>query len=273
MADNTTLSIAVLSGKGGVGKSNLALNISFALNLQGAEVLLIDCDFGLANLDVLLGITPPKTSQNVLDDNLKPADVLVPISTGSGRAFDLLPASSGVAGSFDEQRKAPALLIKKIGALAGRYDYVLMDIGAGISPTVLNFASMALMRVMVITPEPTSLTDSYALIKVLSAGRGIRDYLVLVNQIENAKQEAQAFKRLSAACTHFLNISPVCLGGIPSDNHMQEAVRRQKPLLQEFPDSKSVKPIFAVAEKLNKLRAGMLPRLAGLTPLNVPPAS
>ncbi|MDR1242104.1 MAG: MinD/ParA family protein [Deltaproteobacteria bacterium] len=271
MSDNTTLSIAVLSGKGGVGKSNLALNISFALNLKGARVLLIDCDFGLANLDVLLGITPPKTIQNILDSNLKPADVLVPVNTSAGRSFDLLPASSGVAGSFDEQRKAPALLTKKISALARRYDYVILDVGAGISPTVLNFASMALMRVLVITPEPTSLTDSYALVKVLSAGRGIRDYLVLVNQIENAKQETQAFKRLSAACTHFLNISPVFLGGIPDDNNMQEAVRRQTPLLREFPESKSVKHIFAVAEKLNKLRASMLARIAALDPLTPVP--
>jgi flagellar biosynthesis protein FlhG len=270
MSDNTTLSIAVLSGKGGVGKSNLALNLAFALNQKGAKVLLMDCDFGLANLDVLLGITPPKSVQNILDSNLKPADVLVSVSTDSGRAFDLLPASSGVAGSVDDQRKMPALLSKKINALAGKYDYLIMDIGAGISPTVLSFASMSMMRVMVITPEPTSLTDSYALIKVLSTSRGIRDYLVLVNQVENSKQEAQAFKRLSAACTHFLNLSPVCLGSIPSDSNLQEAVRRQKPLLSEFPASKSVKHFFTLAEKLDKLRAGMLPRIAGLTPLSAP---
>jgi flagellar biosynthesis protein FlhG len=227
----------------------------------------MDCDFGLANLDVLLGITPPKNVQNILDGNLKPSDVLVSVSTDSGRAFDLLPASSGVTGKSDEQRKMPALLGKKINALAGKYDYALMDVGAGISPTVLNFAAMSMARVMVITPEPTSLTDSYALIKVLSASRGIRDYFVLVNQIENSRQEAKAFKRLSAACMHFLDISPVCLGSIPSDGNLQEAVRRQKALLTEFPSSKSVKHFFSVAEKLDKLRAGMLPRIAGLTPL------
>jgi flagellar biosynthesis protein FlhG len=253
-----------------VGKSNLALNLAFALNQKGAKVLLMDCDFGLANLDVLLGITPSKNIQNILNGNLKPSDVLVSVSTDSGRAFDLLPASSGVAGNADDQRKMPALLGKKINVLAGKYDYVLMDIGAGISPTVLNFAAMSMLRVMVITPEPTSLTDSYALIKVLSTSRGIRDYLVLVNQIENSRQEAQAFQRLSAACTHFLNISPICLGSIPVDSNLPEAVRRQKPLLREFPASKSVKYFFTVAEKLNKLRASMLARIAGLPPLSAP---
>jgi flagellar biosynthesis protein FlhG len=271
MSDNTTLSIAILSGKGGVGKSNLALNIAFALNQKGAKVLLMDCDFGLANLDVLLGITPPNNVQNLLDSDIKPSDVLVPVVAGVNSRFDLLPASSGVVETFDEQHRMPALLIKKIGSLASQYDYVIMDIGAGISPTVLNFASMAMMRVIIITPEPTSLTDSYALVKVLSTNRGIRDYLVLVNQVENAKQEEQSFKRLSAACTHFLNISPVSLGGIPIDNSLQEAVRKQKLMLQEFPASKSAKHFFTVAEKLIKLRASMLPRIAALPPLSIPP--
>jgi flagellar biosynthesis protein FlhG len=126
---------------------------------------------------------------------------------------------------------------------------------------------------VVITPEPTALTDSYALIKVLSTSRGIRDYLVLVNQTESTRQEEQAFKRLTAACTHFLNISPVCLGGISSDSNLPESVRRQKPLLQEFPDSKSAKQFFSVAEKLDKLRTGMLPRISILQPLCPPPAT
>jgi flagellar biosynthesis protein FlhG len=273
MSDNTTLSIAILSGKGGVGKSNLALNLSFALNRKGAKVLLMDCDFGLANLDVLLGITPQANVQNLLDNDLNPSGVLVPISSGEGNSFDLLPASSGMVESFDEQHKMPALLIEKIGAITGNYDYVILDIGAGISQTVLNFASMAMMRIVVITPEPTSLTDSYALIKVLSTSRGIRDYLVLINQTESTRQEEQAFKRLSSACSHFLNISPVCLGGIPSDSNLPESVRRQKPLLQVFPDSKSAKHFFTVAEKLDKLRTSMLPRISILQPLCLSPTS
>ncbi|MDL2306747.1 MinD/ParA family protein [Desulfovibrio sp. OttesenSCG-928-C06] len=269
MSDNTTLSIAVLSGKGGVGKSNLALNTSFALNKKGARVLLMDCDLGLANLDVLLGITPTGHLQHLVDGSLRPEEVLVPI-TPTG--FDLLPASSGVAESFENQHLVPSIVIEKLGALASSYDYVIMDIGAGISPTVQHFAAMAMMRVMVITPEPTSLTDSYALIKVLAARQGIRDHLVLVNQVESAKQEEQSFKRLAAACTHFLGITPVSLGGISHDNNLLEAVRRQKPMLQEFPKSKSAKDFEEVADKLSKLRTSMLPRIAQLSPLRMPGA-
>ncbi|MDR2893644.1 MAG: MinD/ParA family protein [Deltaproteobacteria bacterium] len=267
MSDNTTLSIAVLSGKGGVGKSNLALNMSLALNQKGRKVLLIDCDLGLANLDVLLGITPSGDMQKLIDDDLAPSDVLTPI-TADG--FDLLPASSGLVESFDKQHLVPGLLVKKLGRLASAYDYVIMDIGAGISPMVLNFAAMAMMRILVITPEPTSLTDSYALVKVLAARQNIRDHLVLVNQVESAKQEEQAFKRLAAACSHFLNITPVNLGSVRLDNNLTEAVRRQKPMLLEFPQSKSAADFHSLAEKLEKLRAGMLPRLAGSPPLRQP---
>ena len=269
MSDNTTLSIAVLSGKGGVGKSNLALNMSLALNQKGYKVLLIDCDLGLANLDVLLGITPPSDMQALLASDLSPKEVLVPITE---EGFDLLPASSGLVESFEDQHLVPGRLAEKLSAIAAGYDYVIMDIGAGISPMVLNFAAMAMMRIMVITPEPTSLTDSYALVKVLAARQNIRDHLVLVNQVESAKQEEQAFKRLAAACSHFLNINPVSLGGVRADNNLTEAVRRQKPMLLEFPKSSSAKDFYGLADKLEKLRASMLPRIAALPPLRQPAA-
>jgi flagellar biosynthesis protein FlhG len=269
MAENTTLTVAVLSGKGGVGKSNLALNISFALSRKGAKVLLMDCDLGLANLDVLLGLTPTGNIQDILDSSLKAETVLVRVDQG----LDLLPASSGVVESFNDQHLMPALLAEKLDKLVGRYDYVILDVGAGISPTVLNFAAMAMMRVLVVTPEPTSLTDSYALVKVLATRQGVRDHLVVVNQAESAKQEEMTYKRLAAACSHFLNITPVHLGGVHNDSNLSEAVRVQRPMLLEYPNSRATKDFYALGDKISKLRQNMLPRIAGLAPLHLPGSS
>jgi flagellar biosynthesis protein FlhG len=151
-----------------------------------------------------------------------------------------------------------------------RYDYALLDVGAGISPTVLNFAAMAMLRILVVTPEPTSLTDSYALVKVLAARQGIRDHLVVVNQAESAKQEELTYKRLAAACSHFLNITPLRLGGVHNDPNLAEAVRAQRPMLLEYPNSKATKDFYALGDKIGKLRQSMLPRIAKLSPLHLP---
>ncbi len=266
MSVNKTLSIAILSGKGGVGKSNLALNLAYALGKKQAKVLLIDCDLGLANLDVLMGITPKSNIQSLLDSSVKPEELIVPLAPG----LEMLPANSGILDSLEADNALPEMMAEKLDALVRKYDYAILDVGAGISSTALAFGAMALMRLLVITPEPTSLTDSYALVKVLDTTYGMRDYFVLVNQTASVKEEEQAFKRLQAACNHFLEINPTLLGGVRNDTKLADAVRQQKPVLTAFPTSKFSTDVSVIADKIAKLRNNIMPRIADRTPLSRP---
>ena len=254
MEPGKTLSVAILSGKGGVGKTNLTLNLGYALHMREHSVLLMDCDLGLANLDVLLGITPEGNMQDVLLGSADMRSIIHPIAP---RGLDILPAASGVpelAEMTDDMRR---VLLDRLEPELCSYDYVLMDTGAGINETVQAMAVMAAMRIVVITPEPTSLTDSYALIKVLLARHGVRDFLILVNQVESEKETQHAFSRLSMACRKFLQIEPVFLGAVRYDKALIDAVRLQQALLACKPSCRAAQDIQAIAEKVQKIRLGM----------------
>ena len=137
----------------------------------------------------------------------------------------LLPANSGLAEFVDLDAGARSILRDKINPLAQSYDFLFLDIGAGIAPTAMEFGAMTTFRVVVVTPEPTSLTDSYAMMKVLSGRHGIQDFLILVNQVENAEEGAQTYRRLAAVCDKFLGFTPLRLGEIRMDRAVAEAVR------------------------------------------------
>ncbi len=256
---NKTMSIAVMSGKGGVGKTNLALNLGYSLFRGGHPLLLMDCDLGLANLDVLLGVTPEKTLQDLLDDEAETEEVTVAIDPGG---FDFLPAASGVPELVEMDDEMRAQLFAKLSPIFSQYDFLFLDLGAGITQTVLSFGYMAAMRLIIVTPEPTSLTDSYALIKVLSSQFGVTDFHVLVNMAESQAEQKQTFGRLAAACDKFLGIELHYLGGVQHDKAVVESVRRQTPLMRLAPNSKAGKDIFNVALKLKKMRDRSLEQLA-----------
>lgn len=264
MTRNTTLSVSILSGKGGVGKTNIALNLGYSLYRGGHPLLLMDCDLGLANLDVLLGITPDKNLQDLLDSDAAPRDITVPIEPDG---FDFLPAASGVPELVEMDGDMRSLLVHRLEPLFSHYDFLFLDLGAGINPTVLAFAAMTQLRIVIVTPEPTSLTDSYALMKVLSTQRGVRDFFVIVNQAESRKEEAQTFKRLAAACRKFLDIEPHFLGGVRLDKAVPEAVRKQKPLMRAAPQSPAAQDLFSIAVTLQRMRTALLPELADRLPL------
>lgn len=253
------MSVAVLSGKGGVGKTNLTLNLGFSLYQNGFKSLLMDCDMGLANLDVLLGITPEGNLQDVLLGEASIESVLHAVRPDG---LDVLPAASGVPEMNDLNPDRKDLLLSRLSPLLGKYDFVFMDIGAGISDTVQTFASMAAMRIVVITPEPTSLTDSYALIKVLNKRFGLLDFRIVVNEVTSAKEAQQAYDKLAGACQHFLKVDLKMLGHVRMDRKLTEAVCRQQPLMSYAPGSPAAQDIQAIALKLQNARLGMLEWLA-----------
>ena len=259
---NKTFSISVASGKGGVGKTNLALNLGFALHELGQSLVLLDADLGLANLDVLLGLSPEKNIQDLLG-NTSAESVVVPLAS---EGFVFLPSASGVAELVDLDEDVQSLLLNKLDALFREYDYLIMDLGAGISPTVLSFAAMTQERIVVITPEPTSLTDSYALIKVLCTQHRIRNFQVIVNMAESDKEAMTSFTRLSQACERFLELPISLLGVVHRDPMVTESVRHQVPLLKFSPHSQASRDIRAIARKIMERRA-KLRHLIGRSPI------
>jgi flagellar biosynthesis protein FlhG len=269
MTTNHTLSVSILSGKGGVGKTNIALNLGYCLHRGGHPLLLMDCDLGLANLDVLLGLAPERTLHDLLLGGASIDDVAVPIEQGG---FDFIPAASGGPELVELDSDMRSLLLQRLSPAFARYDYLFLDLGAGLSPTVLAFAAMTRVRLVIITPEPTSLTDSYALMKVLATQHGVRDFHVIVNQAEDRAEEQTAYRRLAAACDKFLGFTSEFLGGIRLDKALPEAVRRQKPLMQTNPRALAAQDIFAIAVKLQRLRTALLPQLAEEPVLRALPA-
>jgi len=257
MNSNNTLSLSIMSGKGGVGKTNIVLNLGYALNQAEMSAILMDCDLGLANLDVLLGISPDKTLHDLLQTGVDAEDVVIPIEDG----FDMLPATSGVPELVEMDEDMQDILFKKLVTLASEYDYLMLDLGAGISNTVLSFAALTQLRVVVVTPEPTSLTDSYAMIKVLVTQHNVKDFLVVVNQAMSQQEATQTFDRLAAACRNFLNIELQNLGFIHQDNTLVESVRRQTPLMKYAPEAKASKDIKLLANKVMRYRKDNMERI------------
>ncbi len=249
-----TLSVAILSGKGGVGKSNVTLNLALALQQSGASVLVIDGDLGLANVDVLMGFNPKYTLWDVLQGKATLAQAMHADPSG----VNVLPAASGTGTQAGLDQAACQQLIKAIRPLAEKHDYVLLDLGAGLSETVRLLARAASTRLVVTTPEPTALTDAYALIKVLHTAHRLDAIYVCVNNVFTESEVTLTRQRLGAACRKFLQFTPKMIGAIRHDTSVQDAVSRRQPLLRLYPDSPAAGDITAIARKLVSLRRRMI---------------
>ncbi len=243
--------MSVSSGKGGVGKSNIVINLSLALDRLGYRVLIMDADLGLANIDVLLGLTPKFNMSHVLNGQKMLDEVIV---DGPGRV-KIMPASSGIqelTRLTDEQK---LLFLELLDGLETDTDILLIDTGAGISDTVLYFNLAANERIIVVTPEPTSLTDAYALIKVLYSRHGERHFRILVNSAANESAGKAIFGKISKVADHFLDgLSLDYMGTIPHDTAVTKSVLQQRALLEAFPETPASKAFMRVAENVRRNR-------------------
>jgi flagellar biosynthesis protein FlhG len=235
---------------------------------MGGRLLLMDCDLGLANLDVLLGLAPEKNLQDMLAGAARVDEVVQTVEPG----LDILPAASGVPEMVEMDVNQQGALFDKLTDLVAGYEYLLLDLGAGINGTVLSLARMAQMRVVLVTPEPTSLTDGYAMIKVLHARFGVRDFLVVVNQA-TVQEAKDTFARLNQACRSFLGFELMFLGHVRLDRKMTEAVINQTPLARHAPDCGAIRDISAIARRVAKYRQENLERLSARQALKQFPAS
>jgi len=240
--------IAVTSGKGGVGKSNVVVNLGLALARQGLQVLLIDADLGLANLDILLGLTPKFTMQDLLSLRKTLPEVMVEGPEG----IRILPASSGIPelAELDDHQKM--FLLNELDTYSENLDAVLIDTGAGISRNVLFFTIGATERIVVANNEPTSITDAYALMKVLVTKYGETRFKLLVNGLTRPQDGDQVYRALLRVTERFLGreISLEYLGVIPHDEAIPKAVLKQQAALSLFPKSRVSKCFTQLARDL-----------------------
>ncbi len=234
--------IAVISGKGGVGKTVITANLAATLSAGGKRILAVDADLGLANLDILLGANPQATILDVLNGTHSLDKLLLNI----GKGFDLLPAGSGLPEGTILTRTLIEGVESILKSIENRYDVILFDAGAGVGDVVLFFANLADQILLVATPEPTSIMDSYATIKILNQLYGRNEFLVIINQANpdrSGQIGATVVGHLRKVISRFLDSSdkkPVRLeliGSIPMDPAVSEAIRHRRLLAETNPDA------------------------------------
>lgn len=246
---------SVTSGKGGVGKTCLAVNLAFALAHQGKRVLLVDGDLGLANVDVLLGLEVKANLRDILDQGADPLETVVMVHSGVG----VLPASSGVPEMANLGPEEQAVLGQVLRTVAASFDHVLMDTAAGLGDAVLWFNSLADYSLIVVTPDITSLTDAYALIKVLSREHRQRRFLVILNNVQGEREARETFDTLAQAASRFLNLDLEYLGAVPVDQVVKRALRTQAPYVEHYPQSRASQALKSIAARMLRLSQGWLP--------------
>jgi flagellar biosynthesis protein FlhG len=255
--------IAVTSGKGGVGKTNIAVNLAIRLSEMGRKIILIDGDLGTANADVLCNLAPGGNLAHVVAGRKTLAQAMVPAPGG----FSLIPGASGLAqmaslGEYERQN-----LVEQIQHLEAQSDLIILDTGAGVNPGVLSFALGADQILVVTTPEPTSVTDAYATIKTVRRKREDVDIRLLVNMVQNEEEGRQVFARIDAVCRRFLDMSIQYAGHVESDPRVGLAVRRRRPFVLESPGCPASVCIGMLAHRMDRLASepcntGLLRRMA-----------
>ncbi|HYF93942.1 MAG TPA: MinD/ParA family protein [Symbiobacteriaceae bacterium] len=253
--------IAVTSGKGGVGKTNLSINLGHALISAGHEVILLDADLGLANADILLGTVPPYHLGHLLRGE---RDIQELIHRTPGK-LKLISGGSGVSELANIPEDRLRFFVAALRKLDGQADYLILDTGAGLSHTVQEFVLAADQVVVVTTPEPTSLADGYATIKMLAARRPGIDIRLVVNQAERPEEATAAAERIISTARNFLGLQVEYLGTIPRDPIVWQSVRRQVPFIMLYPDAPASRAVQFVAERLMDARsagAGAVPEPA-----------
>jgi len=248
-AERTAHVVAVTSGKGGVGKSNIAANLAICLATSGKEVVLIDADLGLANIDILLGIKTRRTLAQVVTGRYRLEEI---IQTGPA-GIRLICGASGLTQIADLNEFQRQRLIQQITTLEHQCDVIIVDTGAGISGEVLSFCGMADHTLIVATAEPTSITDAYAMIKSINENYGGVKTSLLINMAESRAQAKNVYQRIARVAKKFLSVVVYDAGYVLRDERLGEAVQQRKPVVLAYPRSQVSYCFLALARKLNHM--------------------
>jgi flagellar biosynthesis protein FlhG len=244
--------IAVTSGKGGVGTTNVVVNLALALTLRGEKVLVLDADVGLANIDILLGLNPPYNLNHVLRGEKKVSEVVV---TGPG-GMKVIPAGLGVQELTNLTTEQRILLLSELAPLGKEVDIFLIDTGAGISSNVIYFNLAAQENLVITSPEPTSITDAYALMKILSVGYAKHHFKLLINSVKDATEAKEVYQSLSSITEKFLDLSLDYWGYVLYDQNISRAVKHQKIAVELYPNSCASQCFFSLAKKICNSQPG-----------------
>ncbi|HAG52751.1 MAG TPA: cobyrinic acid a,c-diamide synthase [Alphaproteobacteria bacterium] len=238
--------IAIASGKGGVGKTSLTLNMSVTLAKQGKKVLILDADLGLGNVDVQLGVTPKKDLSHVIAGTARLQDAITPTPLG----FDIIAGRSGSDTLPFLTNMERHNVVKELSSIAEKYDYIFLDIAAGVGDEILVFARFADYTALIATPDPSSITDAYAVIKLLKLRHDITNCKIIVNQAGSEVDALRTYEKLKIATERFLQIDTPLIGYVTNDTNYMQAVRMQKLVVDAFAHLNIARLIENVASKL-----------------------
>ena len=240
--------IAVTSGKGGVGKTTVSVNLAMAFAANGKNVLLMDADLGMANVDVILGLHPQYNFSHVVSGERSLDEVMVNGPMG----VKIVPASSGTQRMAELSDIEHAGLIHAFSELGNHVDTLIIDTAAGVSSSVVSFCKAAQEVMVVVCDEPASITDAYATIKLLSREYGIRRFHVLANMVNSVQEGRELFEKLTRVSDRFLDVNLTFLGVLPYDEYLKKAIQRQKAVVEAFPRSRAAIAFKNIAQKADK---------------------
>ncbi|MBT8429302.1 MAG: MinD/ParA family protein [Gammaproteobacteria bacterium] len=238
--------IAVTGGKGGVGKTNVSVNLGVAAAEMGQKVMLLDADLGLANIDVVLGLHPEYDLSHVMRGERRLDEILVEGPAG----LQVVPGASGLQSLAELSPAEHTGLIRAFSELAADTELLIVDTAAGISDTVLSFSRAAHEIVVVVCDEPASITDAYAIIKLLNRDYGHQRFRVLANMVRSAQEGRELFNKMCRVTDRYLDVTLGFMGAIPFDESLRKAVKTQRPVVHAFPRSRVAQVFRSLAKKI-----------------------
>lgn len=247
--NKSTSIIAITGGKGGVGKTTVAVNVSTALAMMDYKVFLFDADFGLSNVDILLGLHPVRNLSHVIENECELKDIILQGPNG----LSIIPGASGIQKLVQLNALDYSGIVSSITTVMNNADYLIIDTAAGISDQVIHFCLASHEVVVVVQDEPTSLTDAYALIKILNKNYGINRFRILVNMSSSLYEAKKLFAKLTNVTDKFLNVVLHFLGWIPEDELLRAALKEQRPVVAAYPGSQASVYIKQIAAQIDTL--------------------
>ena len=232
--------------KGGVGKTNVSLNTAISLAKLGKRVLVLDADLGLANVDVMLGLRVQRNLSHVLSGECELDDIIIQGPAG----INIIPATSGTQSMVDLTPSEHAGLIRAFSDMQTKFDILIVDTAAGISDMVLSFCRASQDVLLVVCDEPTSITDCYALMKLLSRDHGLFKFKVVANMVRSPKEGQQLYAKLSKVTDRFLDVTLELVAVIPYDENIRKSVRKQQAIVEAFPDSPASVSLKSLAKNI-----------------------
>lgn len=242
-----TKTISITSGKGGVGKTTLLANIAYGLAQRGKKVLILDGDLGMANVDIVFGVRSQGSLYDIISGRKEMKDILLPV----GKDIHLIPGGSGVVEYNDLNHFERRALVEAVSALPQGYDYLLVDTAPGIADNVLFLNAAAQVVSVVITPEPASFADAYALIKVLHQQKRLNKFSIICNEVKDEQAGKELFKRFNDVVQRFLYVGLDYWGSVPLDSHLKNATQMQRLVLKQNPQSESAISLRQIVQQID----------------------